>query len=400
MPVIIVVAAVVVVVVLFFWLGFNGLVKSRNRVGQRPGPRSTSSSSVRHDLIPNSWRPSRGTPPTRAGTLEAVTNAAPTRQCAGSEQQAQAEKSLSGALKTLFAVSEAYPDLKANQNFLALQEEAHLDRGSHRVRPAVLQRQRSHLQHQDPEVPDGAAGRYVSTSRSRLLRRRSETTRRCRCSSRRASGSSFGRARGGGPSPRTTAILPRPTGPQNRSFPVYEQIARNKRRTFLILLFFVVWSWSWRYAFDLLFGGGPVAIVIAVVIAVALAWISTSTPTRWPLAASHAKPADEQELPPVPQPVEGLCIAAGLPSRASYVVDDPPPMLCDGRNPKHAAVAGDHGPARDDESGRVGSVLAHELSHIKNYDILVTTVAVTAVGAVALLSDIGLRFRVLGRYPR
>ncbi|HEX9505039.1 MAG TPA: zinc metalloprotease HtpX [Acidimicrobiia bacterium] len=178
---------------------------------------------------------------------------------------------------------------------------------------------------------------------------------------------------------------------------MYEQIARNKRRTFLILLFFVVLVLVVAIAFDLLFGGGPVGIVIAVVIAVALAWISYFNSDKVALAASHAKPADEQEYRRYHNLVEGLCIAAGLPKPRLYVVDDPAPnAFATGRNPKHAAVAVTTGLLEMMNRVELEGVLAHELSHIKNYDILVTTVAVTAVGAVALLSDIGLRFAFWG----
>ncbi len=178
---------------------------------------------------------------------------------------------------------------------------------------------------------------------------------------------------------------------------MYEQIARNKRRTFLILLFFVVLVLVVAIAFDLLFGGGPVGIVIAVVIAVALAWISYFNSDKVALAASHAQPADEQEYRRYHNLVEGLCIAAGLPKPRLYVVDDPAPnAFATGRNPKHAAVAVTTGLLEMMNRVELEGVLAHELSHIKNYDILVTTVAVTAVGAVALLSDIGLRFAFWG----
>jgi LemA protein len=120
---VIIVIAVVVVVVLFFWLGFNGLVKSRNRV-DNAWSQIDVQLKRRHDLIPNLVETVKGYAAHESGTLQAVTNArANAINAQGPEQQAQAENQLTGALKSLFAVSEAYPDLKANQNFLALQEE-------------------------------------------------------------------------------------------------------------------------------------------------------------------------------------------------------------------------------------------------------------------------------------
>src|SRR5262249_56002636 len=85
--------------------------------------------------------------------------------------------------------------------------------------------------------------------------------------------------------------------------------------------------------------------------------------------------------------VEGLCIAAGLPKPRLYVVDDPAPnAFATGRNPKHAALAVTTGLLNTMNRVELEGVIAHELSHVKNYDILVTTIAVTAVGTVALIS--------------
>jgi heat shock protein HtpX len=115
------------------------------------------------------------------------------------------------------------------------------------------------------------------------------------------------------------------------------------------------------------------------------------------LAASRAKPAEGPEYQRYHNLVEGLCIAAGLPKPRLYVVDDPAPnAFATGRNPKHAALAVTTGLLETMNRVELEGVIAHELSHVKNYDILVTTVAVTAVGAIALLSDLGLRFMWFG----
>src|SRR5205807_4279398 len=107
---------------------------------------------------------------------------------------------------------------------------------------------------------------------------------------------------------------------------------------------------------------------------------------------SHAKPADENEYRRYHNLVEGLCIAAGLPKPRLYVVDDPAPnAFATGRNPKHAAVAVTTGLLEKMNRVELEGVLAHELSHVKNYDVLVMTLAVTMVGIIALLSDFFLR---------
>ena len=176
-----------------------------------------------------------------------------------------------------------------------------------------------------------------------------------------------------------------------------EQIARNKRRTFLMLLGFVVIITLAATAIVLLFGGGWVGVIIAFVIAMALAWGSYYNSDKIAIAASRAKPADETEYRRYHNLVEGLCIAAGLPKPKLYVVDDPAPnAFATGRNPKHSSVAVTTGLLEVMNRVELEGVLAHELSHIKNYDILVTTIAVTAVGTIALISDIGLRFAYWG----
>ena len=119
----IIIGAIVLIVVLFFWLGFNSLVRNRNRV-DNAWSQIDVQLKRRHDLIPNLIETVKGYAAHERGTFEAVTNArANAINAQGPEQTAAAENQLTGALKSLFAVAEAYPDLKANQNFLQLQEE-------------------------------------------------------------------------------------------------------------------------------------------------------------------------------------------------------------------------------------------------------------------------------------
>ena len=123
---VIIIVAIVVLAVIVFVVMYNGLVRRRNRVDQAWSQIGVQLER-RHDLIPNLVETVKGYASHERGTLEAVVqarnNAVQAQQQAGPEQQAQAENVLTGALKSLFALSEAYPDLKANQNFLSLQEE-------------------------------------------------------------------------------------------------------------------------------------------------------------------------------------------------------------------------------------------------------------------------------------
>jgi LemA protein len=121
----IIVIVIVVLIVLVFVAGYNGLVRLRNRIDSAWSQIGVQLER-RHDLIPNLIETVKGYAAHEKSTLEGVVearNAAIQAKSAGPEQQAQAENVLTGALKSLFALAEAYPDLKANQSFLALQEE-------------------------------------------------------------------------------------------------------------------------------------------------------------------------------------------------------------------------------------------------------------------------------------
>src|SRR5258706_7429811 len=119
----VIVIAVVAVLVLYVIVAYNGLVRLRNRVAAAWAQIDVQLKR-RYDLIPNLVETVKGYAAHEKGTFEAVTQArANAINAQGPAQQAQAENLISGALKSLFAVAEAYPELKANQNFLALQEE-------------------------------------------------------------------------------------------------------------------------------------------------------------------------------------------------------------------------------------------------------------------------------------
>ena len=138
------------------------------------------------------------------------------------------------------------------------------------------------------------------------------------------------------------------------------------------------------------FGWG--GIVVAFVLAGAMAFFSYWRADKIALAVSRAKPADPAQYRRLYNLVEGLCIASGLPQPAIYIVEDPAPnAFATGRNPEHAAIAVTTGLLGMMNRVELEGVVAHELSHIKNYDILVSTLAVTLVGAVALVTDMAIR---------
>jgi len=137
---------------------------------------------------------------------------------------------------------------------------------------------------------------------------------------------------------------------------------------------------------------GFVGVVIALVIAVGTSFVAYWKSDSVALAMSRARPADPVEYARLHNIVEGLCIAAGLPKPRVYIIDDVAPnAFATGRDPKHAAIAVTTGLLDKMNRIELEGVIAHELSHIKNYDILVSTLAVTLVGFIALASDLAIR---------
>jgi heat shock protein HtpX len=175
---------------------------------------------------------------------------------------------------------------------------------------------------------------------------------------------------------------------------LYEQIAANKRKTILLIAGFVLLLSLVGAAFVFILGNGsPIGLAIVGVIVIVSSIVSYFNSDKAALAISRAKPADPQQYARLYNLVEGLCIASGLPMPRLYIIeDDAPNAFSTGRNPKHAAVAVTTGLLAKMNRVELEGVLAHELSHIRNYDILVMTLTVTMVGIIALLSDFFLRF--------
>jgi heat shock protein HtpX len=173
---------------------------------------------------------------------------------------------------------------------------------------------------------------------------------------------------------------------------VYEQITANKRKTVFLIFLFVLLLSLVGVAVNYLLQGGLVGFVIVAIIVAFSSFVSYFNSDKVALRMAHAQPADPTEYARYHNLVEGLCIASGLPKPRLYIVDDPAPnAFSTGRNPKHAAVAVTTGLLEKMNRVELEGVLAHELSHIRNYDVLVMTLAVTMVGIIALLSDFFLR---------
>ena len=157
---------------------------------------------------------------------------------------------------------------------------------------------------------------------------------------------------------------------------------------FFVMLIALGWIFSYIYgAPEILYGVALFSIVMNII----AYWNSASIA----LAMSGAKPIARQGNEYVYRMVENLCITAGLPLPKMYIIESPQiNAFATGRDPKHAAIAVTRGAIEKLQNEELEGVLAHELSHVGNRDILVATVAVVLAGLIAVLADIILRMNL------
>ena len=172
---------------------------------------------------------------------------------------------------------------------------------------------------------------------------------------------------------------------------MYRQITSNKRKSLLLLFGFLLLYTAIGYVLSLWFGYG--ALVIAVVIAVVMVVINLYMGDDLVAAVSGARRVESvEEAPELWRKIENLAITAGLPMPRVYVVPDPSPnAFAAGRRPEQAIVAVTGGLLEQLDEEELEGVLAHEMSHVRNYDVRLMTYAAVLAGSIALLSQIFLR---------
>jgi heat shock protein HtpX len=177
----------------------------------------------------------------------------------------------------------------------------------------------------------------------------------------------------------------------------YDRIASNKRRTWLLMLLFVLVLGAFATVVALALGL-PWQFAPAVFAALgAYALFSYYASPRVALAISGAHEVTKAEEPELYRIVENLSIGSGLPMPKVYVIEDGSPnAFATGRDPQHASVTVTRGLLEKLDKMELEGVIAHEMSHIGNYDIRVMTVVVVLVGLVALLADFFLRWTWFG----
>jgi heat shock protein HtpX len=183
-----------------------------------------------------------------------------------------------------------------------------------------------------------------------------------------------------------------------------EQQAANRRRTWAVMIVFVAFLAFLGAGFDLFaIGGGgtyvPIGTTIALLVGFGSSWASMRLGDRMVLASSSAEPLDQALANATTDDeklryrqfdniVQEMAIAAGLPKPATYVVPDPDPnAFATGRDPQHASLAVTEGLLRSLNREELQGVVAHEMSHIRNFDIRLMMIVAALVGAVALMSD-------------
>ncbi|MBI2023723.1 M48 family metallopeptidase [Candidatus Giovannonibacteria bacterium] len=171
----------------------------------------------------------------------------------------------------------------------------------------------------------------------------------------------------------------------------------NIRKTWLLLtLFFVVvttigWVFSRAY-------GNPAILFFALIFSFFMSFFSYWYSDKVVVAVTRARPLSDAEAPELHNIVENLAITAGLPKPRLYLVDSPQPnAFATGRDPEHAVVAVTSGILNIMNRSELEGVLAHEMSHVGNRDMFVSTIVVVLVGFIQLLSDIFLRSMMWGR---
>jgi heat shock protein HtpX len=177
---------------------------------------------------------------------------------------------------------------------------------------------------------------------------------------------------------------------------LYTQQGKNVFRTWLLMTVFLVlviligWGASYYYNSSVIL---YVAVGFALVMNLYAYWFSDSVAIR----SAGAKPADETQYKELHRVVENLAITAGLPKPRIYIIEDPAPnAFSAGRDKQHAVVAVTTGLLGMMDRNELEGVIAHELSHVGNRDILVMTVAVVLVGFISVLANIALRVSFFG----
>lgn len=173
---------------------------------------------------------------------------------------------------------------------------------------------------------------------------------------------------------------------------MYSQIAANKRRTVIIMVVFVAFVGLIAWLFNQYLGGQPTTFYGVLIGSVIYAIFTYYAGSSMALAVNGAHEIQKSDNPRLWRIIENLSITDGLPVPRVYIMNDPSPnAFATGRDPKHAAVCATSGLLDIMDDNELQGVFAHELGHVKNYDVRVSMVAFALTAVISLLADIMLR---------
>ncbi len=173
---------------------------------------------------------------------------------------------------------------------------------------------------------------------------------------------------------------------------IYNSIGSNKRKTWFMMIFFVLFFFAVSYVLGRSMGYGSSFVGIILIISGLMSFASYYYSDKIVLSMSGAKPANDKEHSELINIVENLSIASGLPKPKVYVIQDSAlNAFATGRDPKHAAVAATSGILAALSKSELEGVIGHELSHVKNYDTRLMGVVSILAGSLAILADFFMR---------
>lgn len=177
---------------------------------------------------------------------------------------------------------------------------------------------------------------------------------------------------------------------------MYEQISSNKRRTVFLMFFFLVLLWAIAFAISKA-TGQPGLLFTVGLFSLIYAGFSYFFGAKMALAVNGAKEITKKDDPRLWRTVENLAITDGLPMPRVYIMNDPSPnAFATGRDPNHSVVCATTGLLEVMNDTELEGVIAHELGHVKNYDIRVNTLAFALAGIISMIADFFLRFTFWG----
>jgi len=181
---------------------------------------------------------------------------------------------------------------------------------------------------------------------------------------------------------------------------LYTHQDENVRKTWFLMTIFLVIVIALGWSFSQVFAD-PIILYIAIIFSIGMNFLSYWSSDKIALKMSGAVEADKIQYRDLLNIIENLSITAGLPAPKTYIIQDVSPnAFATGRNKEHASIAVTTGLLNLLEKNELEGVIAHELSHIGNKDILLSTVVVVLVGFVALLSDLFIRMSFFGGLKR